>query len=99
MYRQLATLVDKIFRGAKRAELPVEQPNDFTLAINLSRDRKRNLSQQCSDNPKIRPKHNAHFFQACGKARNNPADSNDARGIPNSVSIPAHKPSRDHASL
>jgi putative ABC transport system substrate-binding protein len=35
MYRQLATLVDKILRGAKPTELPVEQPKEFTLAINL----------------------------------------------------------------
>ena len=35
MFRQLATLVDKILRGAKPTELPVEQPKDFTLAINL----------------------------------------------------------------
>ena len=35
MFRQLATQVDKILRGAKPAELPVEQPKDFTLAINL----------------------------------------------------------------
>jgi putative ABC transport system substrate-binding protein len=34
-YRQLATLVDKILRGAKPADVPVEQPKDFTLAINL----------------------------------------------------------------
>jgi putative ABC transport system substrate-binding protein len=34
-YHQLAILVDKILRGAKPADLPVEQPKDFTLAINL----------------------------------------------------------------
>jgi putative ABC transport system substrate-binding protein len=34
-FRQLATLVEKILRGAKPADLPVQQPKDFTLAINL----------------------------------------------------------------
>jgi putative tryptophan/tyrosine transport system substrate-binding protein len=33
-FRQLATLVDKILRGARLANVPVEQPKDFTLAIN-----------------------------------------------------------------
>ncbi len=35
VYRQLARLVAKIFRGAKPANIPVEQPTKFELVINL----------------------------------------------------------------
>src|SRR5215468_9953895 len=36
MYRQRARMVVKILRGAKPAEVPVEQPTNFELVINLN---------------------------------------------------------------
>jgi putative tryptophan/tyrosine transport system substrate-binding protein len=35
-FRRTAEIVDKILRGAKPAEIPVEQPTKFDLILNLT---------------------------------------------------------------
>jgi putative ABC transport system substrate-binding protein len=34
-YRHAAVYIDKIFRGARPAHLPIEQPTQYVLAANL----------------------------------------------------------------
>jgi putative ABC transport system substrate-binding protein len=43
-YQRFVTFVDRIFRGAKPGELPVEQPSELELVINLKTARALDLA-------------------------------------------------------
>jgi putative tryptophan/tyrosine transport system substrate-binding protein len=44
LYRRVATYIDKIFKGAKPVDLPIEQPTKFELLINLPAAKSINLA-------------------------------------------------------
>jgi len=55
LFRRSAELVDKVLRGTKPADIPVEQPTKFDLVVNLTTAKAFGLECVCTKKAKISP--------------------------------------------